>query len=51
MLEDQKNFNMSLQEAKWQAALQIPEGGSKKTCQNNCQNNEVVPMEVDYAST
>jgi hypothetical protein len=43
---------MSLQEAKWQAALQIPEGGgSKKPHQNNRQNNEVVPMEVDYAST
>jgi hypothetical protein len=31
MLGDWKNFDMSLQEAKWQAALQIPEGESKKT--------------------
>jgi hypothetical protein len=51
-LGDRKNFNMSLQEAKWRAALQIPEGGSgKKPRQNNRRNNEVVPMEVDYAST
>jgi hypothetical protein len=43
---------MSLQEVKWRAALQIPEGGrSKKPHQNNRQNNEVVPMEVDYVST
>jgi hypothetical protein len=43
---------MSLQEAKWQAALQIPEGGGgKKPRQNNQRNNEVFPMEVDYAST
>jgi hypothetical protein len=42
---------MSLQKAKWQAALQIPKGGSKKTYQNNQQNNKVVPMEVNYAST
>jgi hypothetical protein len=52
MLGDRKNFDMSLQEAKWRAALQIPEGGGgKKPCQNNRRNNKVVPMEVDYAST
>jgi hypothetical protein len=51
-LGDRKNFDMSLQEAKWQAALQLPEGGGgKKPRQNNWRNNEVVPMEVDYAST
>jgi hypothetical protein len=43
---------MSLQEAKWRATLQIPKGGGgKKLRQNNQQNNEVIPMEVDYAST
>jgi hypothetical protein len=52
MLGDRKNFDMSLQEAKWQAALQIPKGESrKKPHQNNRQNHDVVPMEVDYAST
>jgi hypothetical protein len=50
-LGDRKNFDMSLQEAKWRAALQIPEGGGKKPRQNNRRNNEVIPMEVDYAST
>jgi hypothetical protein len=34
-LGDRKNFDMSLQEAKWQAALQIDRGSGKKPCQNN----------------
>jgi hypothetical protein len=50
-LGDRKNFDMSLQEAKWRAALQIPEAGNKRPRQNNRRNNEVVPMEVDYTST
>ena len=43
---DKRNFDMSLQEAKWKAALQIPEGRK-----NHQKRQEAVPMEVDFALT
>jgi hypothetical protein len=47
---DRKNYNLSLQEAKWKAAL-FPETNQRRGHSGSRRNNEVVPMEVDYAAT
>ena len=47
---DQRNYNLSLQEAKWKAAL-LPKTNQRKGHSGSKRNNEVVPMEVDYATT
>ena len=43
---DKRNFDVLLQEAKWKAALQIPEGRK-----NHKKRQEAVPMEVNFALT
>ena len=49
-LGDRKNFNLSLQEAKWHSAL-LPEEAQKNRQGQKKRNNDVVPMEVDFTST
>jgi hypothetical protein len=47
---DRKNYNLSLQEAKWKAAL-FPETNQRRGYSSSKRNNEVMLMEVDYAAT
>jgi len=50
-LGGRKNFNPSLQEARWQAALGLGDGNTRENYQNRRRNDEVVPMEVNFTTT
>ena len=50
-LGNRKNFNLSLQEARWQAALGLGDRNTRGNHQNQKRNDDVVPMEVDFTTT
>jgi hypothetical protein len=50
-LGDRKNWNLSLQESKWRAALGLNDGVGKKGQQGKRSRDRATPMEIDYATT